>query len=153
MVEIDNSKKNIIILFVSMIIILFFIYKGFIVDANLYLQEYKNYILSINTSNIYLSKIKRKKLNEINKDKNKNKKDKDSEKTKDFLIIIKEFTNKSIHNSNDILKYLNNINYKEINKMKKAINNVKDLTKNINQYNEYILDEINNYINNSLNKH
>ena len=153
MVEIDNSKKNIIILFVSMIIILFFIYKGFIVDANLYLQEYKNYILSINTSNNYLSKIKRKKLNEINKDKNKNKKDKDSEKTKDFLIIIKEFTNKSIHNSNDILKYLNNINYKEINKMKKAINNVKDLTKNINQYNEYILDEINNYINNSLNKH
>ena len=153
MVEIDNSKKNIIILFVSMIIILFFIYKGFIVDANLYLQEYKNYILSINTSNIYLSKIKRKKLNEINKDKNKNKKDKDSEKTKDFLIKIKEFTNKSIHNSNDILKYLNNINYKEINKMKKAINNVKDLTKNINQYNEYILDEINNYINNSLNKH
>ena len=133
MVEIDNSKKNIIILFVSMIIILFFIYKGFIVDANLYLQEYKNYILSINTSNIYLSKIKRKKLNEINKDKNKNKKDKDSEKTKDFLIKIKEFTNKSIHNSNDILKYLNNINYKEINKMKKAI--------------------INNYINNSLNKH
>ena len=153
MVEIDNSKKNIIILFVSMIIILFFIYKGFIVDANLYLQEYKNYILSINTSNIYLSKIKRKKLNEINKDKNKNKKDKDSEKTKDFLIKIKEFTNKSIHNSNDILKYLNNINYKEINKMKKAINNVKDLTKNINQYNEYILDAINNYINNSLNKH
>lgn len=153
MVEIDNSKKNIIILFVSMIIILFFIYKGFIVDANLYLQEYKNYILSINTSNNYLSKIKRKKLNEINKDKNKNKKDKDSEKTKDFLIKIKEFTNKSIHNSNDILKYLNNINYKEINKMKKAINNVKDLTKNINQYNEYILDEINNYINNSLNKH
>lgn len=153
MVEIDNSKKNIIILFVSMIIILFFIYKGFIVDANLYLQEYKNYILSINTSNNYLSKIKRKKLNEINKDKNKNKKDKDSEKTKDFLIKIKEFTNKSIHNSNDILKYLNNINYKEINKMKKAINNVKDLTKNINQYNEYILDAINNYINNSLNKH
>ena len=153
MVEIDNSKKNIIILFVSMIIILFFIYKGFIVDANLYLQEYKNYILSINTSNNYLSKIKRKKLNEINKDKNKNKKDKDSEKTKDFLIKIKEFTNKSIHNSNDILKYLNNINYKEINKMKKAINNVKDLTKNINQNNEYILDEINNYINNSLNKH
>ena len=153
MVEIDNSKKNIIILFVSMIIILFFIYKGFIVDANLYLQEYKNYILSINTSNNYLSKIKRKKLNEINKDKNKNKKDKDSEKTKDFLIKIKEFTNKSIHNSNDILKYLNNINYKEINKMKKAINNVKDLTKNINQNNEYILDAINNYINNSLNKH
>ena len=153
MVEIDNSKKNIIILFVSMIIILFFIYKGFIVDANLYLQEYKNYILSINTSNNYLSKIKRKKLNEINKDKNKNKKDKDSEKTKDFLIKIKEFTNKSIHNSNDILKYLNNINYKDINKMKKAINNVKDLTKNINQYNEYILDAINNYINNSLNKH
>ena len=153
MVEIDNSKKNIIILFVSMIIILFFIYKGFIVDANLYLQEYKNYILSINTSNNYLSKIKRKKLNEINKDKNKNKKDKDSEKTKDFLIKIKEFTNKSIHNSNDILKYLNNINYKEINKMKKAINNVKDLTKNINQYNEYILDAIKNYINNSLNKH
>ena len=153
MVEIDNSKKNIIILFVSMIIILFFIYKGFIVDANLYLQEYKNYILSINTSNNYLSKIKRKKLNEINKDKNKNQKDKDSEKTKDFLIKIKEFTNKSIHNSNDILKYLNNINYKEINKMKKAINNVKDLTKNINQYNEYILDAINNYINNSLNKH
>lgn len=153
MVEIDNSKKNIIILFVSMIIILFFIYKGFIVDANLYLKEYKNYILSINTSNSYLSKIKRKKLNEINKDKNKNKKDKDSEKTKDFLIKIKEFTNKSIHNSNDILKYLNNINYKEINKMKKAINNVKDLTKNINQYNEYILDAINNYINNSLNKH
>ena len=117
------------------------------------MQEYKNYILSINTSNNYLSKIKRKKLNEINKDKNKNKKDKDSEKTKDFLIKIKEFTNKSIHNSNDILKYLNNINYKEINKMKKAINNVKDLTKNINQYNEYILDAINNYINNSLNKH
>ena len=153
MVEIDNSKKNIIILFVSMIIILFFIYKGFIVDANHYMQEYKNYILSINTSNNYLSKIKRKKLNEINKDKNKNKKDKDSEKTKDFLIKIKEFTNKSIHNSNDILKYLNNINYKEINKMKKAINNVKDLTKNINQNNEYILDAINNYINNSLNKH
>ena len=153
MVEIDNSKKNIIILFVSMIIILFFIYNEFIVYTNHYLQEYKNYILSINTSNRYISKIKRKKLNEINKDKNKNKKDKDSEKTKDFLIKIKEFTNKSIHNSNDILKYLNNINYKEINKMKKAINNVKDLTKNINQYNEYILDAIKNYIDNSLNKH
>ena len=136
-----------------MIIILFFIYKGFIVDANLYLQEYKNYILSINTSNNYLNKIKRKKLNEINKDKNKNKKDKDIEKIKDFLIKIKEFTNKSIHNSNNILKDLNNLNYKEINKMKKTINNVKDLTKNINKYNEFIYEAINNYINNSLNKH
>ena len=57
MVEISNDKKNIIILFITMIIILLFIYKGFIADSDLYLKEYKNYLIKINATKYYFDKV------------------------------------------------------------------------------------------------
>ena len=113
MVEISNDKKNIIILFITMIIILLFIYKGFIADSDLYLKEYKNYLIKINATKYYFDKV----------DKNKNKKKKiDIEKIKELLLKIKKSLNKSININEKIIKNLSFIDFSKIKKIKSIIN-------------------------------
>ena len=113
MVEISNDKKNIIILFITMIIILLFIYKGFIADSDLYLKEYKNYLIKINATKYYFDKV----------DKNKNKKKKtDNEKIKELLLKIKKSLNKSININEKIIKNLSFIDFSKIKKIKSIIN-------------------------------
>ena len=137
MVEISNDKKNIIILFITMIIILLFIYKGFIADSDLYLKEYKNYLIKINATKYYFDKV----------DKNKNKKKKtDNEKIKELLLKIKKSLNKSININEKIIKNLSFIDFSKIKKIKSIINETikylnhkqkkdEDLLKVIEKYN------------------
>ena len=137
MVEISNDKKNIIILFITMIIILLFIYKGFIADSDLYLKEYKNYLIKINATKYYFDKI----------DKNRNKKKKtDNEKIKELLLKIKKSLNKSININEKIIKNLSFIDFSKIKKIKSIINETikylnhkqkkdEDLLKVIEKYN------------------
>ena len=137
MVEISNDKKNIIILFITMIIILLFIYKGFIADSDLYLKEYKNYLIKMNATKYYFDKV----------DKNKNKKKKiDNEKIKELLLKIKKSLNKSININEKIIKNLSFIDFSKIKKIKSIINETikylnhkqkkdEDLLKVIEKYN------------------
>ena len=137
MVEISNDKKNIIILFITMIIILLFIYKGFIADSDLYLKEYKNYLIKINATKYYFDKV----------DKNKNKKKKtDNEKIKELLLKIKKSLNKSININEKIIKNLSFIDFSKIKEIKSIINETikylnhkqkkdEDLLKVIEKYN------------------
>ena len=137
MVEISNDKKNIIILFITMIIILLFIYKGFIANSDLYLKEYKNYLIKINATKYYFDKV----------DKNKNKKKKiGNEKIKELLLKIKKSLNKSININEKIIKNLSFIDFSKIKKIKSIINETikylnhkqkkdEDLLKVIEKYN------------------
>ena len=125
MVEINDNKKNIIILFISMIFILLFFYKGFISDSDHYLLDYKNYLIKVNASRYYFDKIDK---NKNNNDKNKIK---DKEKIIELLLNIKNSLNDSINIKEKLIKNLNNIDYKNIKKLKSNINNtIKQLNHN-----------------------
>ena len=126
MVEINDNKKNIIILFISMIFILLFFYKGFISDSDHYLLDYKNYLIKVNASQYYFDKIDK---NKNNNDKNKIK---DKEKIIELLLLnIKNSFNDSINIKEKLIKNLNNIDYKNIKKLKSNINNtIKQLNHN-----------------------
>ena len=125
MVEINDNKKNIIILFISMIFILLFFYKGFISDSDHYLLDYKNYLIKVNASQYYFDKIDK---NKNNNDKNKIK---DKEKIIELSLNIKNSLNDSINIKEKLIKNLNNIDYKNIKKLKSNINNtIKQLNHN-----------------------
>ena len=125
MVEINDNKKNIIILFISMIFILLFFYKGFISDSDHYLLDYKNYLIKVNASQYYFDKIDK---NKNNNDKNKIK---DKKKIIELLLNIKNSLNDSININEKLIKNLNNIDYKNIKKLKSNINNtIKQLNHN-----------------------
>ena len=125
MVEINDNKKNIIILFISMIFILLFFYKGFISESDHYLLDYKNYLIKVNASQYYFDKIDK---NKNNNDKNKIK---DKEKIIELLLNIKNSLNDSININEKLIKNLNNIDYKNIKKLKSNINNtIKQLNHN-----------------------
>ena len=125
MVEINDNKKNIIILFISMIFILLFFYKGFISDSDHYLLDYKNYLIKVNASQYYFDKIDK---NKNNNDKNKIK---DKKKIIELLLNIKNSLNDSINIKEKLIKNLNNIDYKNIKKLKSNINNtIKQLNHN-----------------------
>lgn len=117
MVEISYNKKNIIILFITMIIILFFIYKGFIADSNQYIKEYKNYLISINASQYYFDKLNKNKIN--NK-----RKIKDDEKIHNILLKMKNDLNYSIIMDEKLVTNLNLIKYSKNNKLKHVINDI-----------------------------
>ena len=123
MVEITYNKKNIIILFISMIIIFLFIYKGFILDSNHYIKEYKKYLISINASEYYFNKIDK---NKINNNKNKNN---DAKKLQELLLKIKIYLNNSINIDEKIKNHLSKENASKNLKLK------------------YIIKYINNYLN------
>lgn len=117
MVEITYNKKNIIILFILMSIILFFIYKGFIADSNHYLKEYKNYLISINASRYYFDKINK------NKNNNDKKKKLDNENELKLLILkIRNYLNNSINMNERILKNLNYTNHYNTRRIKYLLN-------------------------------
>ena len=136
MVEINYNKKNTIILFISMIFVLLFIYKGFITDNEHYLKDYKKYLIEINASQYYFDKINK---NKNNKDKNKTK---DNEKIKELLLNIKNSLNDSININEKIIKNLGNIDYKNIKKLKLNIN---EAIKQLN-LNKKINNDISNMI-------
>ena len=117
MVEISYNKKNIIILFITMIIILFFIYKGFIADSNQYIKEYKNYLISINASQYYFDKLNKNKIN--NK-----RKIKDDEKIHNILLKMKNDLNDSIIMDEKMVTNLTLIKYSKNNKLKHIINDI-----------------------------
>ena len=117
MVEISYNKKNIIILFITMIIILFFIYKGFIADSNQYIKEYKNYLISINASQYYFDKLNKNKIN--NK-----RKIKDDEKIHNILLKMKNDLNYSIIMDEKLVTNLTLIKYSKNNKLKHIINDI-----------------------------
>ncbi len=117
MVEISYNKKNIIILFITMIIILFFIYKGFIADSNQYIKEYKNYLISINASQYYFDKLNKNKIN--NK-----RKIKDDEKIHNILLKMKNDLNDSIIMDEKLVTNLTLIKYSKNNKLKHVINDI-----------------------------
>ena len=117
MVEISYNKKNIIILFITMIIILFFIYKGFIADSNQYIKEYKNYLISINASQYYFDKLNKNKIN--NK-----RKIKDDEKIHNILLKMKNDLNYSIKMDEKIVTNLTLIKYSKNSKLKHVINDI-----------------------------
>ena len=117
MVEISYNKKNIIILFITMIIILFFIYKGFIADSNQYIKEYKNYLISINASQYYFDKLNKNKIN--NK-----RKIKDDEKIHNILLKMKNDLNYSIIMDEKIVTNLTLIKYSKNSKLKHVINDI-----------------------------
>ena len=117
MVEISYNKKNIIILFITMIIILFFIYKGFIADSNQYIKEYKNYLISINASQYYFDKLNKNKIN--------NKRTiKDDEKIHNILLKMKNDLNYSIIMDEKIVTNLSLIKYSKNSKLKHVINDI-----------------------------
>ena len=142
MVEISNSKKNIILLFIIMIIILFFIYKGFIADNSHYLDELKNYLISINASKYYFKQFEKK-----NKIKSFNKEKKDLEEVINILMQIKDF----INNSNNITKILiNNLtiyNNTNLNELNKVIKNLVEVNENIDKIEEIIAKNMAKYFN------
>ena len=117
MVEISYNKKNIIVLFIIMIIILFFIYKGFIADSNQYIKEYKNYLISINASQYYFDKLNKNKIN--NK-----RKIKDDEKIHNILLKMKNDLNYSIIMDEKIVTNLTLIKYSKNSKLKHVINDI-----------------------------
>ena len=117
MVEISYNKKNIIVLFIIMIIILFFIYKGFIADSNQYIKEYKNYLISINASQYYFDKLNKNKIN--NK-----RKIKDDEKIHNILLKMKNDLNYSIIMDEKLVTNLTLIKYSKNNKLKHIINDI-----------------------------
>ena len=142
MVEISNSKKNIILLFIIMIIILFFIYKGFIADNSHYLDELKNYLISINASKYYFKQFEKK-----NKIKSFNKEKKVLEEVINILMQIKDF----INNSNNITKILiNNLtiyNNTNLNELNKVIKNLVEVNENIDKIEEIIAKNMAKYFN------
>lgn len=108
-----------------MIFILLFFYKGFISDSDHYLLDYKNYLIKVNASQYYFDKIDK---NKNNNDKNKIK---DKEKIIELLLNIKNSLNDSINIKEKLIKNLNNIDYKNIKKLKSNINNtIKQLNHN-----------------------
>ena len=117
MVEISYNKKNIIVLFIIMIIILFFIYKGFIAESNQYIKEYKNYLISINASQYYFDKLNKNKIN--NK-----RKIKDDEKIHNILLKMKNDLNYSIIMDEKLVTNLTLIKYSKNNKLKHVINDI-----------------------------
>ena len=117
MVEISYNKKNIIVLFIIMIIILFFIYKGFIAESNQYIKEYKNYLISINASQYYFDKLNKNKIN--NK-----RKIKDDEKIHNILLKMKNDLNYSIIMDEKLVTSLTLIKYSKNNKLKHVINDI-----------------------------
>ena len=139
MVEISNNKKNIIILFILMSIILLFIYKGFIADSNHYLEQYKNYLITINASQYYFEQIDKNKNNKVKKEKIEN------EKIKDLLLKLKNALNNSININAKLIKNLSDIDFTKIRKFKNVI---KDTVKHLNQSNKNdydLLKIIDNY--------
>ena len=117
MVEISYNKKNIIVLFIIMIIILFFIYKGFIAESNQYIKEYKNYLISINASQYYFDKLNKNKIN--NK-----RKIKDDKKIHNILLKMKNDLNYSIIMDEKLVTNLTLIKYSKNNKLKHVINDI-----------------------------
>ena len=117
MVEISYNKKNIIVLFIIMIIILFFIYKGFIADSNQYIKEYKNYLISINASQYSFDKLNKNKIN--NK-----RKIKDDKKIHNILLKMKNDLNYSIIMDEKIVTNLTLIKYSKNSKLKHVINDI-----------------------------
>ena len=140
MVEISYNKKNIIILFISMIIIFLFIYKGFILDSNHYLKEYKNYLISINASEYY--------FNKINKNKNTwksliyiyNNKNIGNWKIQELLLKIKNYLNNSINIDEKIKANLAKVKTSKNLKLKFIIN---DTNEYLNQRKKGYIDLIN----------
>ena len=136
MVEINYNKKNVILLFISMIFVLLFIYKGFISDSDHYLKDYKNYLIKVNASQYYFDKIDKKKNN------NGKNKIKDNEKIKELLINIKNSLNISININEKLIKSLNDVDYNNIKKLKININ---DAIKQLN-FNKKINNDIANMV-------
>ena len=136
MVEINYNKKNVIILFISMIFVLLFIYKGFISDSDHYIKDYKNYLIKVNASQYYFDKIDKKKNN------NGKNKIKDNEKIKELLLNIKNSLNISININEKLIKSLNNVDYNNIKKLKLNIN---DAIKQLN-FNKKINNDIANMV-------
>ena len=133
MVEITYNKKNIIILFITMIIILFFIYKGFIADSDQYIKEYKNYLINISAPQYYFDKINKNKIN--NKRKNN-----DEEKIHSILIKVKNDLNNSIKMDEKVITNLSLMKYSKNNKLK---NIIKDMVEYLNYQKQNFSDLIN----------
>ena len=133
MVEISYNKKNIIILFISMIIIFLFIYKGFILDSNHYLKEYKNYLISINASEYYFNKINKNKNNNNNKNIG-------NWKIQELLLKIKNYLNNSINIDEKIKANLAKVKTSKNLKLKFIIN---DTNEYLNQRKKGYIDLIN----------
>ena len=133
MVEITYNKKNIIILFITMIIILFFIYKGFIADNDQYIKEYKNYLINISAPQYYFDKINKNKIN--NKRKNN-----DEEKIHSILLKVKNDLNNSIKMDEKVITNLSLMKYSKNNKLK---NIIKDIVEYLNYQKQNFSDLIN----------
>ena len=133
MVEITYNKKNIIILFITMIIILFFIYKGFIADSEQYIKEYKNYLINISAPQYYFDKINKNKIN--NKRKNN-----DEEKIHSILLKVKNDLNNSIKMDEKVITNLSLMKYSKNNKLK---NIIKDMVEYLNYQKQNFSDLIN----------
>ena len=136
MVEINYNKKNVIILFISMIFVLLFIYKGFISDSEHYLTDYKNYLIKVNASQYYFDKIDKKKNN------NGKNRIKDNEKIEELLLNIKNSLNISININEKLIKNESNVDYNNIKKLKLNIN---DAIKQLN-FNKKINNDIANMV-------
>ena len=140
MVEINNSKKNIIILFLSMSFFLFFIYKGFFADSSHYLREYKNYLIRINASKYYFDKLEKNKI--IKEDKSNINKNKEFH---ELLLKIKHFINYYININEIIIEKLENNEYLSLVKLKRLLNDALKYLKQINKNNSDLLEVIEKY--------
>ncbi len=144
MVEINYNKKNIIILFISMSVFLFFIYKGFIADSSQYLEEYKNYLLKINASKYYFDKLEKNKTIKEKEDKTD-----ENKKINELLLIYKKSLNNSININDKIIKNLENINFDNIMKIKNILNDTIEFLKQRNKNDSYFLKIFDDYNNNN----
>ena len=131
--EFDSKRKNIVSLFIFLIIIFLFLYKGFISDSKYYQIEYENYLLSINATNKLSNKIvKRSKLSTNNKIRN-SKKDKkkipkEFEEMENIYMEIKSVISKSSMQSKKIIEELRRISEND-----KIKNNIDNIIQNINE--------------------
>ena len=131
--EFDSKRKNIVSLFIFLIIIFLFLYKGFISDSKYYQIEYENYLLSINATNKLSNKIvKRSKLSTNNKIRN-SKKDKkkipkEFEEMENIYMEIKSVISKSSMQSKKIIEELRRISEND-----KFKNNMDNIIQNINE--------------------
>ena len=116
-----------------MIIILFFIYKGFIADSDQYIKEYKNYLINISAPQYYFDKINKNKIN--NKRKNN-----DEEKIHSILINVKNDLNNSIKMDEKVITNLSLMKYSKNNKLK---NIIKDMVEYLNYQKQNFSDLIN----------
>ena len=125
--ESDSKRASIVSLFLFLIIIFLFVYKGFISDSKYYQIEYENYLLSINATSKLTNKIvKRTKLstkNKIGSSKKKHKIPKEFEETENIYMQIKSMLTKSSMQSKKIVEELEKIgeNYKLKNNMSNVL--------------------------------